>query len=214
MLDRDAPLKKEIAKNLKHFAKEKKLTQLDISKGTKIARSTMSDYFRGSTLVNPGNLEKLASFLEVNKSDIDPSLNPVKNVTYSNFLNVPVLGAVSAGKPELAIEDIEEYMPVLKAYIKPGKEYFFLVVDGDSMDLEFTAGSRLLVEKTSQLENGQIGVVRVNGDEATVKKVSLNQNSITLIPLSSNREHLPSTYNINDQVEVIGKVIQAIRFIN
>lgn len=214
MVDRDAPLKREIANSLKRLGEENNKTQLDLSKGTGIARSTISDYFRGSTLVKPGNLEKIAEFFGVNKSDIDPSYGSVQKISFSNFVNIPVIGAVSAGKPKFAIEDIEEYMPVLKTYISPGKDYFFLEVEGDSMDLEFTAGSRLLVEQSSQLENGQIGVVKVNGNEATVKKVSLNQNSITLIPLSSNPEHLPATYNVNDHVSIIGKVVQAVRFIN
>src|SRR5699024_2622454 len=145
--------------------------------------------------IKPGNLEKISAYFNVKKSDIDPSYGSVQNVTYSNFASVPVVGAVSAGKPQFAADDIEEYMPVLKTYIKPGKDYFFLNVKGDSMDLEFAQGSRLLIERTNHLENGQIGVVIVNGDEATVKKISINESSITLIPLSTNPEHLPVTYN-------------------
>ncbi len=214
MIDRDAPLKKEIANNLKHLLKSKGTSQIELSRSTGIARSTISDYFRGNTLIKPGNLEKISEFFNVKKSEIDPSFGSVQEVNFSNFVNIPVIGSVPAGKPQLALEDIEEYMPVLKSYINKDKDYFFLEVEGDSMDLEFDPGSRLLIERTNHLENGQIGVVMVNGDEATVKKVSINNNSITLIPLSSNTSHVPITYDIEDRVYIIGKVIQAIRFIN
>lgn len=214
MNDRNSYLRQEIAKNLKKLLKEKGLTQIDVSRGTGIATSTISDYVRGASLVKIGNLEKIAEFLNVNKSDIDPTFSPFPKVNANSFESVPVVGEVSAGKPMIAEENITGYMPVLNSYIDPHKEYFFLEVQGDSMDLEFTPGSKLLVEKTNFLENGQIGVVMVNGGEATVKKVAFNENSITLIPLSSNPNHLPQTYSSRDRVTIIGKVIQAIRFIN
>ncbi|MDM5143858.1 hypothetical protein ICE98_00930 [Lactococcus lactis] len=43
-----------------------------MQRGTGIAQSTISDYTSGKTLVNPGNVEKIASFFGILKSDIDP----------------------------------------------------------------------------------------------------------------------------------------------
>jgi repressor LexA len=100
----------------------------------------------------------------------------------------------------------------MKASLKSDSMYFGLKVKGDSMNLEFNEGTTLIIEKTPCIENGEIGVVRINGFEATVKKVVLNNDMITLIPMSSNPEHIPQMYNLKtDDVEIIGRVKQAIK---
>ena len=75
----------------------------------------------------------------------------------------------------------------MKDSLKSDSIYFGLKVKGDSMNLEFEEGTILVIEKTPCIENGEIGVIRINGFEATVKKVVLNNEMITLIPMSSNR---------------------------
>ena len=59
------------------------------------------------------------------------------------------------------------------------------------MNLEFPDGSYVLVEETPYVENGQIAVVKVNGYDATVKKISKSGSIITLIPLSNDPIHEP-----------------------
>ena len=209
-IDREAPLRKEIANNFRRLLKEKKKTQVELSNATGIARSTLSDYARAATMMKIGNLEKIANFLGVDKSEIDPTFKSMKVVNFSNFTNVPIVGRISAGLPIFADENITGYMPVLDSMVSKDKEYFVLEVEGDSMNLEFGHGSLLLIEKTCEVENGQIGVIRVNGEDATVKKISYNENSITLIPMSSNPAHLPVTYNEErHEVAVVGRIIQA-----
>lgn len=80
------------------------------------------------------------------------------------------------------------------------------------MNLEFPDGTWVLVEKTSYLESGQLGVVLVDAQEATVKKIVFNHNMITLIPMSTNPIHQPVMYNIEkDDVRIQGRVIMALK---
>ena len=80
---------------------------------------------------------------------------------------VPLLGTVTAGKPILAMEQIEEYIPV--AMRKTGN-YFALHVRGDSMiNAHILDGDIVIVEQTPVAENGEI-VVALIEDEATVKR--------------------------------------------
>lgn len=210
-MDRDAPLRIQIANNLKAILKEKDLSQVELSIGTGISKSTISDYVRAATMMKVGNLEKIADFLRVRKSDIDPTF--FSNYSYTtNFVGVPVIGKISAGEPIFAEENINGFLPVSYSVMKSSTEYFFLEVHGDSMNLEFSAGSMLLIEKTPNVTNGQIAVVRVNGYDTTVKKIALLNDSITLIPLSTNPIHQPHTYSFKDtEIEVVGRVIQAIK---
>jgi len=140
--------------------------------------------------------------------NLDPSsFRPLGQVRY-----IPKVGKIAAGQPILAEENIEGYMPVDMQFIDANKEYFYLKVKGDSMNLEFQDGTWVLVERTNYLESGQIGVVLINGYEATVKKVVLNHNMITLIPMSTNPEHKPMMYNMQkDDVRIQGRVVMAIK---
>ncbi|GAB6442033.1 XRE family transcriptional regulator [Bacillus anthracis] len=130
----------------------------------------------------------------------------------SNITHIPIIGAVAAGTPIFAEENIEGYLPMLSTFLNSAKKYFYLIVRGTSMNLEFPEGSFVLVEETPFVENGQIAVVKVNGYDATVKKVSRSGNIITLIPLSNDPIHEPQTYDLStEDVKVIGRVVQAVK---
>jgi len=234
MIDRDLPLKRQIAENIKRLMKEKGgLTQIRLSEMSGISKSTLSDYLNCRTLINPGNVEKLSTALNVPKSEIDPSFkrqtddsfvsesptyygNASKyvdvNPDQSNIVYIPIVGSIGAGTPLLAEQNIEGYMPMLSSLLNPYKKYFYLIIKGDSMNLEFNEGAYVLVEKTVEVENGQIAAVRIDGCEATVKKISRSGNIITLIPLSNNPEHQPQTFDLEkDDLVIEGRVIQAVK---
>lgn len=172
--------------------------------------------------VNKNNLSselliKMADFFNVStdyllgKEALKAPSEPLPPVTY-DFINVPIVGAVRAGLPMLATENIEGYTPLPSSMVNKNKEYFALRVKGDSMNLEFPEGSILIVEKTSILDNGEIGVVLIDGCEATVKKIVKNKNMITLIPMSSNPVHIPTMYDLSkDEIQIAGKVKHAIK---
>ena len=96
----------------------------------------------------------------------DTNVLPTSDVAIS----IPVVGRVSAGFPILATENLEGYAFAPSSKLKPGYDYFYLIVKGDSMNLKFNEGDLVLVQKQDDLENDEIGVIAINGDDATVKK--------------------------------------------
>ena len=121
---------------------------------------------------------------------------------------VPVVGKISAGMPILAVENIEGYEFAPSSQIKEGYTYFYLRVQGDSMNLKFHEGDIVLVQKQDFLENNEIGVILVNGDDATVKKYKSENGLVILEPMSTNPENTVQIYNPkNIQIKIIGKVI-------
>lgn len=97
-------LRKVISSKLNSLLEQKNITQADLSEILKIPKSTLNGYFKGTSTPNPGNVQKLADFFEIKKSDIDPRFN--KNI--SNLIpikqtkSIPVLGAIACGEPILA----------------------------------------------------------------------------------------------------------------
>ena len=109
--------------------------------------------------------------------------------------------------PILATENIERYEFAPSSMIKQGFTYFYLVVNGDSMNRKFNDGDIVLVQHQNDLENDEIGVFLID-DEATVKKYKTQNDLIILEPMSSNPIHTVQIYNPKEKnIKIIGKVI-------
>jgi len=121
------------------------------------------------------------------------------------------VGAVAAGEPILAQENIEEYISLPDMFGRSG-DAFLLKVVGDSMvDEGIMDGDLVLVKPNSTIANGQIGVVLLD-DEATVKRIYIQRNRIAL--KSANRAAGYKTRYIKraeKDVRIIGKVIGCLR---
>ncbi len=122
-----------------------------------------------------------------------------------NFM--PLLGRVACGAPIYAAENIEGY---LACDFDDGGQYFGLRAKGDSMNAAgIHDGDIVVVRRQPMVENGEVAVVLVNGDEATVKRFTQQGNTVILAPQSNNPEHHPQIYSLKDTpVSIIGKVVE------
>lgn len=119
------------------------------------------------------------------------------------MVQIPIYGEVRAGYNSLAQEDIVGYEIVAKDSISDG-DYFFLIVKGDSMIEEGIGdGMRVLVRKQRSCQHGKIGVVIINGDEGTLKRVFYEGDNIIL--QAANKNIPPRVFPI-DEVLIQGQV--------
>ncbi|WP_057913528.1 LexA family protein [Peribacillus muralis] len=207
-----------IGERIKIFRKERKMTQEDLAKILKVAPTAVSAWESGRNKPLMDKLTMMSTCFDIPLSHLVDGTPIVKNNSSMEYLNeknvrlIGVYGNIPAGEPNFTNEYIEAYMPTLNSMLKNNKDYFFLRVKGNSMNKEFSDGSLILVEKTSYLDNGKIGVVLVNGHEATVKLVKNEGETITLTPCSTDPFYEKKTYHIkNDHVKILGKVVQAIK---
>ncbi len=135
----------------------------------------------------------------------DPNLKRTIRIAGVNLKTVPVplVGTVTAGKPILASEMIEEYIPV--AMRKSGN-YFALHVKGDSMiNAHILDGDIVIVEQTPVADNGEI-VVALIDDEATVKRFYKENGHFRLQPENDNYKPI-----IAEELTILGRVSTIIR---
>jgi repressor LexA len=118
---------------------------------------------------------------------------------------LPVVGAVAAGQPVLADENIEEYVSV--PGIAGGDQgEFVLRVQGDSMkDAGILEGDHVIVRRQDGAENGEI-VVALVGEEATVKRFFREKDHVRLQPENEAMEPIRSR-----DVHVLGRVVGVCR---
>lgn len=109
----------------------------------------------------------------------------------SKTVKVPILGYVPCGTPFLAEENIERNVVISEKIAKPPYKYFMLRAVGDSMNKAgINDGDLVLVRQQMTANNGDI-VVALIDDEATIKKLRLHKDHITIEPDSTNPEHCP-----------------------
>lgn len=125
----------------------------------------------------------------------------------SSTIKVPVLGYIAAGQPILADDNIEEWIEIPNLWKLKEGEVIVLEVKGDSMvGSRIYEGDRVVVKLQSDVENGEIAVVNVNGDEATLKRVKKTTNGqVILYP--DNPKYDP-IFIESENSRIIGKVIQ------
>jgi repressor LexA len=122
----------------------------------------------------------------------------------SEPLDLPLVGTVQAGLPQLAEEQIETYLAVDSSLVK-GKGSFLLRVRGESMiDAHIMPGDLVVVRPQPSAESGEI-VVALIDDEATLKRFYREGEEIRLKPENAKMKSL--IYRERDaQVQIIGKV--------
>lgn len=128
-------------------------------------------------------------------------------VDFNKMQRIPLLGQVAAGLPLYAEENIEGYT---YTELNGGAEYFALRVKGDSMDaMGIKDGYIVIVRRQSIVEDGEVAVVMVDDENATMKRFYRADRMVTLLPQSNNPEHKPQIYDLaKTKVEVIGKVVK------
>ena len=122
---------------------------------------------------------------------------------------LPVYGSVAAGIPIEAITDIEDYEEIPESLARTG-QFAALKIKGDSMEPKFSNGDVVIVKLQDTVENGDIAVVLVNGDEATCKKIKKTPEGVMLI--STNPAYEPMFYSNREidekPVRIWGKVVE------
>ncbi len=197
---------------LKELRKERGLTQGDIAASLHVVQAAVSQWETGRVTPEADKISQLADILGVSIDVLmgRQEYNPTKEHSQMPAaVKIPVLGYVQAGIPTEMISEIIDYEEIPADMASRG-EYFGLLIRGDSMSPRMLDGDVVIVRCQPDVENGDIAVVAVNGDNATVKKVKKTAMGIMLIPLNPSYDTISYT---NEQivtlpVEIKGKVVE------
>ena len=196
--------KMEVYRFVNDFMKERGVcpTTQEIGDKLGMAKSTVSKYM--NRLMDDGLIEKYGRY---------QTFIPEAQVLPDNYTMMPVVGSISCGQPILAIEDVEEYIPIDVSLLGYG-EYFGLIARGDSMiDAGIHDGDTVYIRKQNSAMDGEIVVAMVedefcDGWNATLKRFyrDLKNNRYILHPENPKLEDI-----IVDQVHVVGVAVRVLK---
>ena len=168
--------------------------------------TTFTDWYKGVKYPRIDKIEQLARYFGVSKS----ALIEESDDEPASGTRVPVLGDVAAGPPILAQENIIDYEEIDPRLARTG-EFFALRIRGASMEPRMREGDVVIVRRQRDADNGCTAVVKVGGEEATVKRIKKEPGGgIWLLP--NNPDYDPMHFTAEETrdlpVEIIGRVVE------
>lgn len=206
-----------IGNNILKYRVMADLTQEDVAKHIKVSPQAVYKYEKGIVTNIPiDKILLMAELFGVSPSDLtgwdeNPPASQLPPGCYpidpSKMHRIPILGRVAAGMPLYAEENIEGYT---YTELNGGAEYFALRVKGDSMTaVRIHDQDIVIVRRQSMVDDGQIAIVIVDDENATMKRFYRIDNTVTLMPQSTNPDHKPQIYDLTKtKVEIIGRVVK------
>lgn len=185
---------------LKTLRTQRGMTQQEVAQRLGITRQAYSNYEAGLREPDYGTLCALADLFGCTADRLmgrEPTEEPCARI--------PILGTVKGGFDRLAQQEYEGYEP---ADVAAPDEYFFLRVTGDSMAPQIQAGDLALIHSQDTIESGQLGVVLLEDDEATLKRIVFSGRNVILQPFNS--AYSPVVLR-GDACRILGRVVRTIR---
>lgn len=202
-------------KRLKALREERGLTQKELAEKLDLTPKAISFYELGLREPSGDALIHMARILGTTTDYLlgnSPDKSPDRK-TGGRGVRIPVLGRVVAGIPIDAIEEILDWEEIPREMAATG-EFFALQVKGTSMEPTLRDGDVVIVKKQSTVDSGDIAIVLVNGNEATIKEIKESPAGITLIGhnVAVFTPHFYSNKEIEElPVRVIGKAVEVRR---
>ncbi len=192
---------------LKNARIAKRLTQRQLSEIIGARHNSVSNWENDRNHPDADTILKLCEILEVSPSHLFSgngfNFQKIDNLLPITTKKIPLLGDIACGEPILCNSEIDCYVDSENV---PNAD-FALRAKGDSMiNARINDGDIVFIRSQPQVENGEIAAVCIN-DEATLKRVYINNSSVTLV--AENPLYPPITYNLseNSDIHILGKAV-------
>ncbi|MGX8058332.1 LexA family transcriptional regulator [Lactococcus lactis] len=146
----------------------------------------------------------------ISRKILENFVMPTNTMEYEpdeDMVDVPILGRIAAGLPLDAVENFDGTRPVPAHFLSSARDYYWLMVDGHSMEPKIPFGSYVLIEAVPDVSDGTIGAVLFHDDcQATLKKVYHEIDCLRLV--SINKEFKDQFATQDNPAAVIGQAVK------
>ena len=146
----------------------------------------------------------------ISRKILENFVMPTNTMEYEpdeDMVDVPILGRIAAGLPLDAVENFDGTRPVPAHFLSSARDYYWLMVDGHSMEPKIPFGAYVLIEAVPDVTDGTIGAVLFHDDcQATLKKVYHEIDCLRLV--SINKEFKDQFATQDNPAAVIGQAVK------
>lgn len=207
----ESVIRKTFQKNLIRLFETTGKMKKDLADYVGVSANTVTSWCAGQKVPRMDKLDMICSFFHVDRSDLLQSKTETpQNLDTMDVIKIPVLGRVVAGDPQEAIQEADEFMYIPSMNHRRPEDYFALRVYGESMEPNLLDGDIAIVHIQPDIESGQIAVVLIDNQDATVKRVFIAPDGITLVADNPSVFH-PRFFSNEDchvlPVQILGQVV-------
>lgn len=194
------------------------MKSVELHEKTGISESLISKYLSNNATARQDKLVLISNVLNINPVWLMGYDVPMENSAFVMKKNLntygdisenkhafPLLGTVKAGYDYFASENIIGYVSVDKK-VNDVENCYALQITGDSMQPVLYEDDIIIIHKQDDVENGQVAIILIDNEEATVKKIIKHENYIELVAFNS--YYPPKKLTKEDNFKIIGKVIE------
>jgi len=197
---------REIGERIKQMREARNLSQAALADKVGVKPASISAYENGTRKPSDRALESIARYFGIHAAELKYGEEYGTKVFHSNAISairarveelpgletydykpsqmmIPVVGRVRCGVGGLAYEDLQGSA---MADVGNPSEYFYLRAEGDSMAPKITDGDLVLIHRQEEVENGELAVVIIDGEEGTLKKFQRKNGAVILQSLNPN----------------------------
>lgn len=186
------------------------MTQQQVAAAIGVTTTGYQNWEYGNTPIKATALRELAKLFGCT-TDYLLNISDIKVAVPSAARMLPVFGSISAGTPREALTQSDVMHETPERLYLEHERSFWLTVSGNSMNRLFPDGSLVLIDPDEEVRNGDVAVVFVNGDDATLKRVYFEGDAIRLHPESYDPEYRDRVIDSSDpdapEVRIIGKAV-------
>lgn len=208
-------------KRLKELRTSNKIGQKEIGALLNVSDSSIRKYESGDRTPPPDSIQKIAKYFNVstdyllgntiygNTDQIYGNKTPIFSSVPIENKRVPIIGTVKCGPGGLAYEYLDGYIWVDDKLTGDIRAFH---CKGDSMvGLGIFDGDIAVVRIQEDVENGELAVVVINGDEGTLKKIRKHDDVIILE--SANPTYPARIFSGKEvnTIHIVGKVLETRR---
>lgn len=184
------------------------MKQEELARILNVSQSSLSGYENEKYEPDKKTLLKLAALFGVTVDyllGIDRPVGSPKNPC----VNIPVYASLRADAPAQISAETYFFQP-FGPHTAAEKEYFGLQVNGDIMAPRICAGDIIIAHRQAHADTGDIAIVQVGRDCASVIEIVTYETGITLVP--GNPKYSPRSYT-NEKINslpviVLGKAVE------
>lgn len=146
----------------------------------------------------------------ISRKILENFVMPANTMEYEadeDMVDVPILGRIAAGLPLDAVENFDGTRQVPAHFLSSARDYYWLMVDGHSMEPKIPFGAYVLIEAVPDVTDGTIGAVLFQEDcQATLKKVYHEIDCLRLV--SINKEFKDQFATEDNPAAIIGQAVK------
>lgn len=204
----------KFGEKLRKYRTERRMSQDELASILETSKQVISRYESGQRSPKIGVVQEYAQKLNLPilyliDDQIDSIPEDIPFDQYDNIIplpkmrRIPLLGDIACGEPILAVENLDGNVEIPDNIDAD----FALRCKGDSMiNARIFNGDIVYIRQQPTVENGEIAAVLI-GSEATLKKVYMTENAITLNPANDAYQPLVFVGEEINTVKILGKAV-------